>query len=115
MSEALQSHLRRNSAEWEFIQVARALERFDRAGRGRRRAGAAQPLHSRKHLYVPTLVVEHVTHVYRRPMVGTLMLKLFGPKVYLSKSMKSANYSHALHGLLPWADGELLLWKMLIA
>jgi type VI secretion system protein ImpH len=47
MSEALQSHLRRNSAEWEFIQVARALERFDRAGRGRRRAGAAQPLHSR--------------------------------------------------------------------
>jgi type VI secretion system protein ImpH len=47
MSEALQSHLRRNSAEWEFIQVARALERFDRAGRGRRRTGAAQPSHSR--------------------------------------------------------------------
>jgi type VI secretion system protein ImpH len=37
MSEALQGHLRRNSREWEFIQVARALERFDRANRGRRR------------------------------------------------------------------------------
>jgi type VI secretion system protein ImpH len=47
MSEALQNHLRRNSAEWEFIQVARALERFDRAGRGRRRTDAAQPSHSR--------------------------------------------------------------------
>jgi type VI secretion system protein ImpH len=41
MSEALQGHLRRNSREWEFIQVARALERFDRANRGRRRGVAA--------------------------------------------------------------------------
>lgn len=41
MSEALQSHLRQNSREWEFIQVARALERFDRSRRGRKRTAAA--------------------------------------------------------------------------
>lgn len=42
MSEALQDHLRRNSREWEFIQVVRAVERFSRSSRTQSRRDAAK-------------------------------------------------------------------------
>ena len=45
MSEELQQHVRSRTAEWEFLQVVRALERFSRAeAEARRRADLALSL-----------------------------------------------------------------------
>jgi hypothetical protein len=55
---------------------------------------------------------EHAMNADPQQTVRTLMLKSFAPKVFPSRSMKSANFLHEFPGHHPWEAGALSLWKM---
>jgi hypothetical protein len=61
------------------------------------------PLH--KLLSAHMMAVEHAMNADLQQTVRTPMLKSFAPKVFQSKLMKSANFSHVFPGHHPWEAG----------